>query len=102
MNEVFVTRLFRDAGVPAPRTAYARVFVTVPGKFAKRSTLAYIRSLKISIPLCSRKIRIQRGRDFQARQPLTCSPIVEKIGLNNAQMYDARPSPLEQRQTAGH
>ncbi|MBU6402809.1 MAG: CotH kinase family protein, partial [Verrucomicrobia bacterium] len=33
MNEVLSHRLYRDAGVPAPRTAYARVFVTVPGKF---------------------------------------------------------------------
>lgn len=32
MNEVLSYRLYRDAGVPAPRTAYARVFVTVPGK----------------------------------------------------------------------
>lgn len=32
MNEVLSHRLFRDAGVPAPRTAYARVFVNVPGK----------------------------------------------------------------------
>ncbi len=32
MNEVLSHRLHRDAGVPAPRTAYARVFVTVPGK----------------------------------------------------------------------
>ncbi|HOK77190.1 MAG TPA: CotH kinase family protein, partial [Verrucomicrobiota bacterium] len=32
MNEVLAYRLYRDAGVPAPRTAYARVFVTVPGK----------------------------------------------------------------------
>lgn len=30
MNEVLSHRLYRDAGVPAPRTAYARVFVTVP------------------------------------------------------------------------
>ena len=33
MNEVLAYRLYRDAGVPAPQTAYARVFVTVPGKF---------------------------------------------------------------------
>lgn len=32
MNEVLSHRLFRDAGVPAPRTAYARVFLTVPGE----------------------------------------------------------------------
>ena len=29
-------RLYRDAGVPAPRTAYARVFVTVPGKHERK------------------------------------------------------------------
>ena len=33
MNEVLSYRLYRDAGVPAPQTAYARVYVTVPGKF---------------------------------------------------------------------
>ncbi len=36
MNEVLSYRLFRDAGVPAPRTAYAKVFVTVPGKFDRK------------------------------------------------------------------
>jgi spore coat protein H len=35
MNEVLSHRLFRDAGVPAPRTAYAKVFVTVPGTHDK-------------------------------------------------------------------
>ena len=32
MNEVLAYRLYRDAGVPASRTAYARMEVTVPGK----------------------------------------------------------------------
>ena len=32
MNEVLAYRLYRDAGVASPRTAYARVYVTVPGK----------------------------------------------------------------------
>lgn len=36
MNEVLSYRLYRDAGVVAPRTAYARVFVSVPGKFEKK------------------------------------------------------------------
>ncbi|HEX5176874.1 MAG TPA: CotH kinase family protein [Chthoniobacteraceae bacterium] len=36
MNEVLSYRLFRDAAVPAPRTAYARVHITVPGKFDRR------------------------------------------------------------------
>jgi spore coat protein H len=33
MNEVLAHRLYRDASVPAPRTAYARVYLTVPGKY---------------------------------------------------------------------
>jgi len=35
MNEVLSHRLFRDASVPAPRTSYAKVFVTVPGTYDK-------------------------------------------------------------------
>ena len=33
MNEVIAHQLFRDAGVPAPRTSYAKVYVTVPDLF---------------------------------------------------------------------
>ena len=33
MNEAIAYRLFRDGGVPAPRTAYAKVYITVPGKY---------------------------------------------------------------------
>lgn len=31
MNEAVAYRLFRDAGVPAPKTSFAKVFITVPG-----------------------------------------------------------------------
>jgi spore coat protein H len=34
MNEPLAFRLFRAAGVPAPRTAYVKVFITVPGQYA--------------------------------------------------------------------
>ncbi len=33
MNEPLSYALFRDAGVPAPRTSYARLYVTVPGVY---------------------------------------------------------------------
>ncbi len=32
MNEPLAYRLYRDAGVPAPRTAYARVYLTIAGE----------------------------------------------------------------------
>jgi spore coat protein H len=33
MNETLAYRLYRDAGVPAPRTSFSRVYLTVPGKY---------------------------------------------------------------------
>jgi hypothetical protein len=36
MNEAIAYRLFREGGVRAPRTAYAKVYVTVPGKHDRR------------------------------------------------------------------
>jgi spore coat protein H len=36
MNESIAYRLFRDGKVPAPRTAYAKIYVTVPGKHDRR------------------------------------------------------------------
>jgi len=37
MREVIAYAVFRAAGVPAPRTTYAEVFFTVPGKFPSTS-----------------------------------------------------------------
>ncbi len=36
MNEVLAYRLYRDAGSQAPRSSYAKVYVTVAGQFARR------------------------------------------------------------------
>jgi spore coat protein CotH len=36
LNEAIAYRLFREGGVAAPRTAYAKLYVTVPGKHDKR------------------------------------------------------------------
>ena len=36
MNEPIGYRLFRDGGVAAPRTSYARVYLTIPGKYDKQ------------------------------------------------------------------
>lgn len=42
MNEVLSYRLFRDAGVPASRTAYAKVYVTVPGQYDNHFVGLYV------------------------------------------------------------
>jgi spore coat protein H len=41
MNEVLTYRLFREAGVPASRTSYARVTLTVPGKYDRQDLGLY-------------------------------------------------------------
>jgi spore coat protein CotH len=42
MNEVLSYWLFRNALVPAPRTAYARVSITVPGQFRRKYLGLYV------------------------------------------------------------
>jgi spore coat protein H len=41
MNEPLSYRLFRDAGVPSARTAYAQVYLTVPGKYTNQYVGVY-------------------------------------------------------------
>lgn len=41
MNEPLSYRLFRDTGVPAGRTAYARLYFTVPGKYTNQYAGVY-------------------------------------------------------------
>jgi spore coat protein H len=36
MNEVVAYRLYRDAGVPAPRSSYVRVYLTISGQVSKK------------------------------------------------------------------
>jgi spore coat protein H len=36
MNETVAYKLFRDCGVPAPRTSFAKVFITVPGSHERK------------------------------------------------------------------
>jgi len=35
MNEVLAYQLYRDAGAHAPRTSYAKVYITVPGRYTR-------------------------------------------------------------------
>lgn len=61
MNEVLAYRLYRDAGVPAPRTAYARVFVTVPGKYERKYFGLYSMTEAVDKRFAERHFRTKRG-----------------------------------------
>jgi hypothetical protein len=69
MNEVLAYRLYRDAGVPAPRTAYARVFVTVPGKHDRQYYGLYSLSENVSKPFVEDRFGTKVGAIFKPVTP---------------------------------
>lgn len=69
MNEVMSHRLFRDAGVPAPRTAYARVFVTVPGKHDRQYFGLYSLVENIDRPFEHAQLHAKGGAIFKPVTP---------------------------------
>lgn len=74
MNEVLSHRLFRDAGVPAPRTAYARVYVTVPGKYDKEYLGLYSLVEDVDKEFVEANFRIKEGALFK---PVTPAPFAD-------------------------
>jgi hypothetical protein len=65
MNEVLSHRLFRDAGVPAPRTAYARVYITVPGKHNREYLGLYSLVEDIDTPFLEERFGTRKGALFK-------------------------------------
>lgn len=65
MNEVLSHRLYRDAGVPAPRTAYARVFVTVPGQHEKKFFGTYSLVENIDSTFTEQRMGTKKGAIFK-------------------------------------
>jgi spore coat protein CotH len=77
MNEVVAHRLFRDAGVPAPRTTYAKVFVTVPGKYNKQYFGLYSMVENVDDDFVNERFGSKKGALFK---PGMRSPIFLDLG----------------------
>ncbi len=69
MNEVLAYQLYRDAGVPAPRTAYARVFVTVPGQFDRQYLGLYSLSETVDKHFIRCRFGTRKGAIFKPVTP---------------------------------
>lgn len=80
MNEVLAYRLYRDARVPAPRTAYAKVFVTVPGKYERKYSGLYSMSEAVDKQFAERHFGTRPGRS-SSQSPRPCSQIWVLTGL---------------------
>jgi hypothetical protein len=79
MNEVLSYRLYRDAGLPAPRSAYARVFVTVPGKFEHKYFGLYSLVEDVDSSFAVLHFNAKHGAIFK-RSPRASFQIWEMIG----------------------
>src|SRR5207247_76155 len=89
MNEVLSHRLFRDAGLPASRTAYARVYVTVPGRFDKKYFGLYSLVEDIDNNFAQENFGTKKGAIFK---PVTPNPFAS-LGddwKNYNQTYDPK------------
>lgn len=89
MNEVLAYRLYRDAGVAAPRTSYARVYVTVPNKPARTYLGLYSLVENVDTNFAQAHFKVEGGAIFK---PVTMQ-LFEHVGNDWAaynQMYDPK------------
>jgi len=61
VREAVTYEIFRAAGVPAPRTAFAEVTLTVPGKFDKELVGFYTFTEQVNKPFLDRHYKTDKG-----------------------------------------
>ncbi|MCY2952486.1 MAG: CotH kinase family protein [Planctomycetota bacterium] len=69
MNEVLSYRLFRDVGVPAGRTTYARVYVTVPGQYERKYLGLYSIVENVDAAFIHERFKGKKGAIFKPVTP---------------------------------
>ena len=89
MNEAIAYRLFRNAGVPAPRTAYAKVFITVPGEHDKRYFGLYTLVEDIGKPFAEEQFKSDKGAILKPVTPSVFSDLGDDWKSYN-QTYDPK------------
>ncbi len=100
MNEALALKLYRDAGVPAPRTAFARVYVTAKGGEAKRYLGLYTLVENVDSNFTESRFKVAGGALFK---PVTIRPFkfLTKDWADYNQMYDPKTDLTRCRQAAG-
>ncbi|HWQ91429.1 MAG TPA: CotH kinase family protein, partial [Clostridia bacterium] len=99
MNEVLAYRLYRDAGVPAPRTAYAKVFVTVPGKHDRQYLGLYSVTEAVDKPFLERHFGTKRGAIFKPVSPSLFTDLGADWAAYN-QIYDPKVALYDEQKRA--
>jgi spore coat protein H len=96
MNEVLAYRLYRDAGVPAPRTAYARVFVTVPGKYERQYIGLYSMTEAVDKRFARHNFGTKGGAIFKPVTPSLFTDLGADWAAYN-QIYDPKGTMYEEQ-----
>jgi spore coat protein H len=75
MHEPIAYRLYRDAGIPSPRTAYVRLFMTVTGQTARRYLGLYSLVENVDANFLQARFKAGTGALFK---PSTVNPFVDR------------------------
>src|SRR5688572_766572 len=92
MNEVMSHAFYRDAGVLAPRTAYARVYVTVPGKYDKQYLGLYSLVENIDNNFLEERLGTSKGALFKPVTPELFADLGDEWSKYQ-QTYDPKDEP---------
>jgi spore coat protein CotH len=96
MNEAIAYRLFREGGVPAPRTAYAKVYVTVPGKHDRRYFGLYNLVEDVGNAFAEDRFAAKKGAIFKPVTPNLFSDLGDNWKSYN-QTYDPKGDVSEEQ-----
>jgi spore coat protein H len=96
MNEAIAYGLFRDGGVPAPRTAYAKVYVTVPGKHERRYFGLYNLVEDVGSAFAEEHFSVKKGGIFKPVTPNLFSDLGDEW-KNYNQTYDPKGDVSEEQ-----
>ncbi len=97
MNEVLAYRLYRDAKVPASQTSYSRVFITVPGQFAKAYQGLFTVVEEVDDRFAEEHFGTKDGLFFKPVVPTPFNYLGEDWKRYN-QIYDPKRTPTEKEQ----
>jgi spore coat protein CotH len=92
MNEVLSHAFFRDAGVAAPKTAYARVYVSVPGKFDRKYLGLYSVVENIDNNFTDERFGTRKGTIFKPVTPELFADLGDDW-TDYKQTYDPKDDP---------
>ena len=91
MNEAIAYGLFRQGGVPAPRTAYAKVFITVAGKYDRKYFGLYTLVEDVGISFIEERFGTSKGAILKPVTPNLFSDLGDDWKRYN-QTYDPKGS----------